>query len=209
MDDSTAYHVNESSLDVVTQYTDADYEMYVWEVIKPNFVELIFVPIFAMLLLVGLVGNFLVILIVLCDNHMKTVTNMFLLNLAFADFLFLLFCLPFTILWDITKTWWFGTAVCKLILYTQTVSVTVSIITLSTISVERWYAICRPLMFKHSLLRTKLLLAFTWIVGLILSLPELIVLKVKPWPFLRPNFSTIVSIEFVTFSLCNTFKVFH
>lgn len=68
---------------------------------------------------VGLCGNILVCVAVYRNPSMRTVTNYFILNLAVADALVILFCLPFTVIWDVTSTWWFGTAVCKFVLNLQ------------------------------------------------------------------------------------------
>ncbi|KAH0821636.1 hypothetical protein GEV33_001155 [Tenebrio molitor] len=50
---------------------------------------------------------------------MRTVTNYFIVNLAVADFLVILFCLPPSVVWDVTITWFFGVAMCKIVLYLQ------------------------------------------------------------------------------------------
>lgn len=69
--------------------------------------------------IVGLVGNCLVCIAVYRNRTMRTVTNYFIVNLAVADFLVILFCLPPSVVWDVTSTWWFGTAMCKTVLYLQ------------------------------------------------------------------------------------------
>lgn len=68
---------------------------------------------------VGLVGNTLVCVAVYRNHTMRTVTNYFIVNLAVADFLVILFCLPPSVVWDVTSTWFFGLAMCKIVLYLQ------------------------------------------------------------------------------------------
>lgn len=68
---------------------------------------------------VGLVGNTLVCVAVYRNHTMRTVTNYFIVNLAVADFLVILFCLPPSVVWDVTSTWFFGVAMCKIVLYLQ------------------------------------------------------------------------------------------
>jgi len=53
------------------------------------------------------------------NRTMRTVTNYFIVNLAVADFLVILICLPPTVLWDVTDTWFMGTLACKIVLYLQ------------------------------------------------------------------------------------------
>lgn len=51
--------------------------------------------------IVGLVGNSFVIAVVLRSPRMRTVTNFFIVNLAVADILVIVFCLPATLMGNI------------------------------------------------------------------------------------------------------------
>jgi hypocretin (orexin) receptor 2 len=48
----------------------------------------------------------------------------------------------------------------------QTVSVAVSVLTLTFISVDRWYAICFPLKFKSTTGRAKTAIIIIWLLAL-------------------------------------------
>ena len=67
----------------------------------------------------GLVGNSLVCLSVYRNKSLQTITNYYIVNLAVADFLVILICLPPTVYWDLTLTWNFGLVLCKLVPYLQ------------------------------------------------------------------------------------------
>lgn len=67
----------------------------------------------------GLIGNSLVCLSVYRNKSLQTVTNYYIVNLAVADFLVILICLPPTVYWDLKLTWNFGLIPCKLVLYLQ------------------------------------------------------------------------------------------
>lgn len=49
----------------------------------------------------GLIGNFFVVAVVFRSPRMRTVTNYFIVNLAFADILVVVFCLPATLMSNI------------------------------------------------------------------------------------------------------------
>ncbi|CAH3996515.1 unnamed protein product [Pieris brassicae] len=56
---------------------------------------------YLLVFLVGLVGNFFVIAVVYRSPRMRTVTNFFIVNLAVADILVIVFCLPATLMSNI------------------------------------------------------------------------------------------------------------
>ena len=53
---------------------------------------------YSVIFLLGIIGNSLVVSVVYRNNRMHTVTNYFIVNLAIADILVCLFCLPITLL---------------------------------------------------------------------------------------------------------------
>ena len=75
----------------------------------------ILVPIlFSIIILIGFIGNILVVLIVSFNKNMKNTTNLLILNLAVADILFIVFCIPFTAAdYYLTSAWPFGVTWCK------------------------------------------------------------------------------------------------
>ena len=64
--------------------------------IAPVFVEIVVPWLFGVIAVVGLVGNALVVLVVSCNPQMRSTTNILIINLAIADLLFIVFCVPFT-----------------------------------------------------------------------------------------------------------------
>lgn len=62
--------------------------------------------------------------------------------------------------WCVEVFWWL------FLFFFQTVSVTVSVMTLTSISIDRWYAICHPLKFKSTTSRARTAIIIIWIVGL-------------------------------------------
>ncbi|XP_022833698.1 orexin receptor type 1-like [Spodoptera litura] len=159
--------------------TRREYLDMLTEYIFPQPYEWVLIATHAIVFVIGLIGNALVCIAVYRNHSMRTVTNYFIVNLAMADFMVILICLPPTVLWDVTETWFFGTAMCRIVLYFQSVSVTVSVLTLTFISVDRWYAICFPLKFKSTTGRAKTAILIIWLLSLLFNVPEFVVLQVQ------------------------------
>ncbi|RUS78670.1 hypothetical protein EGW08_013558, partial [Elysia chlorotica] len=62
-------------------------------------------------------------------------------------------------------------------------SVAVSVLTLSAIAVERWWAICYPLRFKSTLPRARKIIILIWVVALLCAIPEAITAGKKQYDF--------------------------
>lgn len=83
------------------------------------------VPIILMLILiVGLVGNSIVIYVILKAGHgrVKSATNSYIINLAITDISFLVCCVPGTASMYAWKEWMFGDFMCKLVFFMMHVS---------------------------------------------------------------------------------------
>uniref|UniRef100_UPI00398EF5FD orexin receptor type 2 n=1 Tax=Pristiophorus japonicus TaxID=55135 RepID=UPI00398EF5FD len=157
---------------------DDEFIRYLWkEYLYPKEYEWVLIVGYIAVFIVALVGNILVCVAVWKNHHMRTVTNYFIVNLSFADILVTIICLPASLLVDITETWFFGQVFCKIIPYLQTVAVSVSVLTLSCIALDRWYAICHPLMFKSTAKRARNSIIMIWIISCVLMIPQAIVME--------------------------------
>uniref|UniRef100_A0A1B0GME0 G-protein coupled receptors family 1 profile domain-containing protein n=1 Tax=Phlebotomus papatasi TaxID=29031 RepID=A0A1B0GME0_PHLPP len=109
-------------------YCNLTYDEYMsllYDYIYPTVPEWILIGSHSVVFVMGLflegskVGNALVCIAVYTNHSMRTVTNIFIVNLAVADFFVILFCLPPTVVWDVTETWFMGRTMCKIVLYFQ------------------------------------------------------------------------------------------
>uniref|UniRef100_A0A8C9C3J8 Somatostatin receptor 4 n=1 Tax=Phocoena sinus TaxID=42100 RepID=A0A8C9C3J8_PHOSS len=101
-------------------------------------------PIQCVSALVCVVGNALVILVILRHAKMKTATNIYLLNLAVADELFML-SVPFVASSAALHHWPFGPALCRAVLSVDGLNSFPSVFCLAVLSVDRYLAGVRPL----------------------------------------------------------------
>lgn len=77
------------------------------------------IPLYATILLLAVIGNFLVILTLVQNRRMRTITNVFLLNLAVSDLLLGVLCMPFTLIGTLLRNFVFGEFMCKIIPFLQ------------------------------------------------------------------------------------------
>ena len=77
------------------------------------------IVLYALIFLLAVLGNLLVIITLFQNKRMRTVTNVFLLNLALSDMLLAVFCMPFTLVPVLLRNFIFGAAMCVLLRYLQ------------------------------------------------------------------------------------------
>ncbi|XP_070557204.1 allatostatin-A receptor-like [Ptychodera flava] len=142
--------------------------------------------IFGLTCLVGLVGNTLVIFVVLKERKMKTTTNLFILNLSIADFLFLVLSVPFTAVSYALPSWPFGSVMCKIANYLQFVNLYASVYTLMVMSFDRYLAVVYPIrsMKIRSVRNATAVVITMW--GVVIVMLSPILTKYTTFAFKRP-----------------------
>ncbi|XP_076786624.1 C-X-C chemokine receptor type 1 [Arvicanthis niloticus] len=136
---------------------------------------------YALVSLLSLLGNSLVMLVILYRRRTRSVTDVYVLNVAIADLLFSL-TLPFLAVSKL-KGWIFGTPLCKMVSLLKEVNFFSGILLLACISVDRYLAIVHA---TRTLARKRYLVKFVcvgiWGLSLILSLPFAVFRQVyKPY----------------------------
>ncbi|XP_041957508.1 neuropeptide FF receptor 1 like 2 [Alosa sapidissima] len=143
----------------------------------PVAASLILVYLFIFLLC--MVGNGLVCLIVLKNRRMRTVTNLFILNLAVSDLLVGIFCIPTTLVDNLITGWPFSNTVCKMSGLVQGMSVSASVFTLVAIAVDRFRCIVYPFQPKLTLLVAKATIGMIWVLAIMIISPSAVMLTVE------------------------------
>ncbi|GBN09924.1 Neuropeptide SIFamide receptor [Araneus ventricosus] len=82
--------------------SDSEYEnvTHPWYRHSPE-IAAVFCVAYSLVFVLGILGNSFVVSVVMRSPRMRTVTNYFIVNLALADILVLIFCLPATLLGNI------------------------------------------------------------------------------------------------------------
>ncbi|XP_033026968.1 C-C chemokine receptor type 7 isoform X1 [Lacerta agilis] len=137
----------------------------------------VFLPIvYSLVCFVGLAGNCLVMVTYVYFKRLKTMTDIYLLNLAVADILFLL-TLPF---WAISaaKYWVFKEFGCKAIHCICQMSFFSGMLLLLSISIDRYFAIVQApsahRLRSQRVFASKVTCLSIWMLAFVLSIPELV-----------------------------------
>lgn len=110
----------------------------------PSVAGILIPLIYIIVCIVGLGGNTLVIHIVLRYSKTESVTNIYILNLAIADELFML-SLPFLAVQNTLDSWPFGSFMCRLVMTVDSINQFTSIFCLTVMSIDRYFAVVHPI----------------------------------------------------------------
>ncbi|XP_048457422.1 somatostatin receptor type 1-like [Rhincodon typus] len=128
--------------------------------------------VYALVCLVGLAGNAMVIFVILRYAKMKTATNIYLLNLAVADELFML-SVPFVAAAAALGRWPFGPLMCRAVLSVDGLNQFTSVFGLTVLSADRYVAVVHPI--KAARYRrpsvARLVNLGVWLLSLLVILP--------------------------------------
>lgn len=137
--------------------------------------SLITAVIYLTVFLVGLTGNTLAIYVVLRYAKMKTVTNIYILNLAVADELYII-GLPFLTTQNVLSYWPFGSFLCRAVMTADSMNQFTSIFCLTVMSVDRYLAVVHPIRstkWRHPRV-AKVVSAAVWAASFVVVLPVVI-----------------------------------
>ncbi|KAJ8248346.1 hypothetical protein GJAV_G00241020 [Gymnothorax javanicus] len=141
----------------------------------PMVIAIVIAAVYSIVCVLGLVGNVLVMYVIIRYTKMKTATNIYIFNLALADAL-ATSTLPFQSINYLMGTWPFGDVLCKIVISIDYYNMFTSIFTLTTMSVDRYIAVCHPI--KALDFRTprnaKIVNVCNWILSSAIALPVMV-----------------------------------
>ncbi|XP_060939091.1 C-C chemokine receptor type 6 [Limanda limanda] len=124
----------------------------------------------------GLIGNVLVIVTYMFYKRAKTMTDVYLYNVAAADLIFVV-ALPF-ITYNERHSWPMGSVACKLLNSAYSINLYSGMLLLACISGDRYIAIVQARRSfgarSHTLIYGRLICSAVWVFALALTLPTLL-----------------------------------
>ncbi|XP_065157952.1 G-protein coupled receptor moody-like isoform X2 [Atheta coriaria] len=125
------------------------------------------------IMIIGVIGNLLTAIALLRHSKIRTVAAAFIASLCVSDLLFCCLVLPFAASQFFHGKWIHGDALCSLVPMMRYGSVGVSLISVATISINRYILIAYPNVYPQIYTKTKvaLYIAAIWIFSYGLMMP--------------------------------------
>ena len=158
---------------------------------------------YVVIFLVALFGNSVgfYVVVIKKESSSRSVTNLFIGNMAVADLLLTITIMPFSVAFLYRDTLWIGgtlgSITCKAFFYVMPVFISASVFTMMLISFDRFYAVFYPLKEKF-FQKPKVLSAIIWISSFGLMTPYVLMFQttekqpgvyhcLQKWPWAPPN----------------------
>ncbi|XP_062452762.1 substance-P receptor [Rhea pennata] len=147
-------------------------ESYANQFVQPPWQVALWAIAYALIVAVSVVGNVVVMWIILAHKRMRTVTNYFLVNLAFAEASMAAFNTVVNFTYAVHNEWYYGLLYCKFHNFFPIAAVFASIYSMTAIALDRYMAIIHPLQPRLSAAATKVVIGVIWLLAFLLAFPQ-------------------------------------
>jgi hypothetical protein len=128
-----------------TSYSDTDFEVYDYENVDDvQFFKQYQVALFAFPFLFGTTSNVILLIIIICNKDMRTVPNMYILNLAISDIIYLAVLFSEAGANRISAPWVRGKFICTFLPFCLRLSVGLSAYSVALFSYQRYRVTVKP-----------------------------------------------------------------
>ncbi|GAU94512.1 hypothetical protein RvY_06273-1 [Ramazzottius varieornatus] len=129
---------------------------------------------YGLIFVLGFTGNSLLIFTIYSSRSLHTSAYAYLASLACADLLVICSAVPEGIVYTLSSGLWFaGSVVCTVFIFINFFSITVGTLSMAAYTVERYIAVCRPLLAKQvcTLERTGRIIGCCWLAAALYCSP--------------------------------------
>jgi len=127
---------------------------------------------YSILCLIATVGNLTVFTTLWFYHRCRTRVNVFIMHLSVADLIVALVMMPLEIGWNLTVSWKAGDFGCRIFMFFRAFGIYLSSFILIAISLDRYFAVARPLNLQTANRRGRTMLIVAWVMSVIASLPQ-------------------------------------
>ncbi|XP_078058042.1 type-1 angiotensin II receptor [Mustelus asterias] len=142
---------------------------------RHTYIFLLIPVIYSIIFVMGVLGNSLAIVVIYYYLKLKTVANIFLLNLALADLIFVV-TLPLWAAYTAMEYHWpFGGFLCKMTATVLLLNMNASVFLITCLSIDRYLAIVHPMKSRtgRTLVHAWMACITVWILAGLASLPAM------------------------------------
>ncbi|XP_012161175.1 gonadotropin-releasing hormone receptor isoform X2 [Ceratitis capitata] len=159
------------------------------------------ITVYSILLVLSSIGNSTVLyLIVKRRWHNRTRSpsriDIMLMHLAIADLMVTFLLMPLEIAWAYTVQWRSTDFVCRTMSFFRVFGLYLSSFVLVSISIDRYYAILKPLKFSTN--RGRIMLAIAWVASVVCSTPQAFVFHLEEHPKVKGYYQCVTFHSFPT-----------
>ena len=161
--------------EILNQSSEPEAETF----LKSLTVRIVLIIIYSVVFFAILLGNALLIGALSSNRVTLTPTNIFVLNLAFADLGVAIFCVYQNLSLYLLSEWIFSDLLCRMYHFVHAISYTASVCIHVAIALERYLALVRPFWARVFLTRTRLrtVIITVWLLSALACLPRFLIYK--------------------------------
>ena len=156
---------------------------------EPHTSQKLFVrtSLYVVAMVLSLFGNVIIICIVRKNRRMRNLTHYLIINMAVADLLITVLHMPYRLQIQLRNSHalvvggLMGKLICKLVGYSQDVSIACSVFTLMGISIDRFMAVVFPIRRATLSHKAQYVLAPIWFISIVICSPLLYVNKMEEY----------------------------
>jgi len=167
------YEYNDTETDKYNNTENKNPHTYIpmFELLSKYQVQLFVVP-----FIFGTTGNVILLIIIICNKDMRTVPNMYIINLAISDIIYLTVLFSEACENKMLDTWLDGGFICTFLPFCRRLSVVLSAYSVAVLSVQRYRVTVNPFHARVSSQRTWRATVVTicgvWIVAALFAVPS-------------------------------------